>query len=72
MLGTDNSTSLEEDLNNLFNQIDIDRSGNLTLDEIVVFFKAITDDIRERFIILYSEVRKIQRGGWGPMSPDFF
>lgn len=28
-----------------FNQIDIDRSGNLTLDEIIVFFKAITDDI---------------------------
>ena len=45
MLGTDSSTTMEEDLQNLFNQIDLDRSGNLSLDEIVVFFKAITDDI---------------------------
>ena len=45
MLGTDSSTTLEQDLNDLFNHIDVDRSGNLSLDEIVVFFKAITDDI---------------------------
>ena len=45
LLGTDSSTTLEQDLRNLFNQIDEDKSGNLSLDEIVVFFKAITDDI---------------------------
>ena len=45
MLGTDDSTTLEQDLLNLFNQIDTDNSDTLDLNEVVLFFKAITDDI---------------------------
>ena len=60
LLGTDSSTTLEQvklqimtdcfifcvkDLIKLFDEIDTDKSGNLSLYEVVVFFKAITDDI---------------------------
>ena len=45
MLGTDDFTTLEQDLLNLFNQIDTDNSDTLDLNEVVLFFKAITDDI---------------------------
>merc|ERR1712029_1280340 len=45
LLGTDDSTTLEQDLLNLFNQIDTNNSDTLDLNEVVLFFKAITDDI---------------------------
>ena len=36
---------MAQDLLDLFNQIDFDASGNLDLEEVVCFFKAITDDV---------------------------
>lgn len=47
LLGTDNTTTLEQDLFELFCQIDTDKSGSLDLNEVVLFFKAITDDISQ-------------------------
>ena len=34
-----------QDLRNLFDRIDLDRSDNLSLPEVVIFFKSITDDL---------------------------
>ena len=50
LLGSDNSTTLEQDLANLFSQIDTDKSGTLDLMEVILFFKAITDDIDQKNI----------------------
>ena len=50
LLGTSWDTTIQQDLHQLFDKIDMDCSGKLELREVVVFFKAVTDDISKENI----------------------
>ena len=50
LLGTSWDTTIQQDLQQLFDKIDMDCSGRLELREVVVFFKAVTDDISKENI----------------------
>merc|ERR1711892_660167 len=57
LLGTDESTTLEQDLQILFKKIDLDDDEVLNLQEILIFFENVTEDVSmERITTVFQSM----------------